>query len=90
MSDDFDAVTELQQIRELRRKRQIPRYWRGHSQLDAHIAKLLELHDNGASANDLRVWLEEKHKLSVNRSTVCRWLQKATAQRRAQAERHQQ
>lgn len=87
---DFNATAELQQIRELRCKRQMQRYYRGHSQLDAHIGKLLELHDAGASANDLRVWLKEKHELSVNRSTVCRWLQKATKQRRVQAERHQQ
>ncbi|MGP9591299.1 hypothetical protein [Halomonas sp. AOP42-B2-16] len=86
---EFNAEKELKKIRELRQRRRLPRYWRGHSQLDKHSAKLLALHDGGGSANDLRIWLEEQHKLSVNRSTVCRWLQKATAQRRAQAERHQ-
>lgn len=86
---DFDANAELKQIRELRQRRRLPRYWRGHSQLDKHSAKLLALHDSGGSANDLRIWLKEQHKLSVNRSTVCRWLQKATKQRLAQAERQQ-
>jgi hypothetical protein len=80
---DFDADKELQEIRALRKRRRIPFYWRGRSQLDKHSAKLLQLHDRGASANDLRVWLKETQRLSVDRSTVCRWLQKATAKRRA-------
>lgn len=82
MGDDFDPADELQKIRELRQQRQRRRYWRGRSQLDAHSAKLLALHDQGGSANDLRVWLKEHHKLRVDRSTICRWLQKATDKRR--------
>ncbi|MBE0401805.1 hypothetical protein EI168_17115 [Halomonas sp. FME1] len=79
---DFDAHKELERIHALRKRRQIPKYWRGRSQLDRHSGKLLEMHDLGASANDLRVWLKETQRLSVDRSTVCRWLQKATAKRR--------
>lgn len=89
MSKKFDAKSELQEIHQIRKKRRLPRYWRGRSQLDQHAAELLELNDQGASANDLRIWLQERKKLSVDRSTVCRWLQKANAQRRAQAERQQ-
>lgn len=81
MYDDFDPANELKKVRELRQKRQQLRYWRGRSQLDTHSAHLLALHDAGGSANDLRVWLQEHRKLKVDRSTVCRWLQKATALR---------
>lgn len=90
MGDNFDPADELQKIRELRQQRQRRRYWRGRSQLDAHSAKLLALHDQGGSANDLRVWLKEHHKLHVDRSTVCRWLQKTTTQRDKLAAQEQQ
>lgn len=78
---DFDPHTELQQIHERRQRRRLPRYWRGRSQLDHHAAELLQLHDAGASANDLREWLQVTHRLRVDRSTVTRWLQKALARR---------
>lgn len=81
MDDSFDPATELDEIRTLRRRRRLPRYWRGRSQLDPHTSQLLELHDRGASSNDLRTWLYERHNLRVDRSTVTRWLQKQLQQR---------
>lgn len=81
MTDDFDPHTALAQVRERRQRRRLPRYWRGRSQLDRHAAELLQLHDAGASANDLREWLQVTHRLRVDRSTVTRWLQKALARR---------
>lgn len=82
MTDNtFDPHAALQQIHERRQRRRLPRYWRGHSQLDRHAAELLQLHDAGASANDLREWLNATHRLRVDRSTVTRWRQKALAKR---------
>lgn len=74
MSSDFDAASELEKTRELRRRRRMPNYWPGRSQLDKYAGELLQLHDEGASSNDLRVWLAESRKLRVNRSTISRWL----------------
>lgn len=82
MTDNtFDPRTALQQIHEHRQRRRLPRYWRGHSQLDRHAAELLQLHDVGASSNDLREWLNTTHRLRVDRSTVTRWLQKTLSKR---------
>jgi len=81
MTDNFDPATELEQIRDLRRRRRLPRYWRGRSQLDKHASQLLALHDRGASSNDIRTWLKEKQRIQVDRSTVSRWLKKAIAKR---------
>jgi len=81
MDDSFDPAAELDEIRTLRRRRRLPRYWRGRSQLDRHAAELLQLHDAGASSNDLRAWLSERQNLLVDRSTVTRWLQKQLKQR---------
>lgn len=78
---DFDPAAELEKIREIRQSGRLPRYWRGRSQLDPHTGELLALHNSGASANDLRTWLQERQNLRVDRSTVARWLQKQLKQR---------
>ena len=71
--ENFDAVAELQRIKELR---QIKRYRK--SKLDRFRTEILALEAAGASSSDIALWLRE-HKLKADASTVGRYLSKQKA-----------
>jgi 1,6-anhydro-N-acetylmuramate kinase len=71
--EKFDAVAELQRIRELR---QVKRYRK--SKLDRFRTEILALDAAGASTSDIALWLRE-HKLKADASTVGRYLAKQKA-----------
>lgn len=72
----FDAVSELSEIRELRQRNRKKSFRRERSRLDKFTFELLELHRAGASSNDLQLYLKNRHRVRVDRSTISRWLQK--------------
>lgn len=79
---DFDPHAELEQLKETERIRRKRPYWRGRSQLDTHISKLLALYDAGATPANLRDWLARPpRRLVVHHSTVSRWLKKQLEKR---------
>lgn len=81
-NESFDPDAELEQIRETERIRRKRPYWRGRSQLDTHLSKLLALYDAGATPANLRDWLARPpRRISVHHSTVARWLKKQLEKR---------
>lgn len=72
---DFDASATLDAIRADRQVRRHRRTW-GRSRLTRHRAELVKLRQAGASYADLAHWLKREKRLTVDRSTVMRYLAK--------------
>ena len=74
---DFDAAAELAElIEKARLKRELKKPLHGSSRLDAYKARLLKLRAAGASLSKMQMWLKDKHGVTVDPSTISRWLKK--------------
>lgn len=71
----FDATQILESVRQDRDERRHRRTW-GKSKLARHRAELVKLKNAGASLGDLAHWLKTAKRLTVNRSTIARYLAK--------------
>lgn len=69
----FDAISELEEIKQSRKKIRRKRYTK--SRLDKFKFELLKLHKSGASLGDLHFFLR-KNRTKVALSTISRWLKK--------------
>ncbi|MDQ7005498.1 MAG: hypothetical protein Q9N67_11500 [Ghiorsea sp.] len=70
---DFDAVSELEEIKRKRKSFKQKRVKK--SKLDKLETQLLNLHKSGASLGDLQFFLRE-NRTKVAQSTIHRWLKK--------------
>ncbi len=73
VDETFDATTELQHIRAIRKIGQRKTYQR--SKLERFRSELVALHQSGGSLADLQAWLRIK-KTKADRSTISRYLKK--------------
>lgn len=64
----------LEQIREMRRD--VNRVHRKASKLDSVRMVIMELHEDGASSREITIYLDLEHDISVNHSTVCRFIKR--------------
>lgn len=72
---DFDAVAELEKIRELRKIQRRKKCFIANK-LDRHAFEILSLRRSGASLIDIQTFLRSQKKKVVHVSTICRWLKK--------------
>lgn len=81
MTHGLDAKATVARLKEeagIRRKKSA--YAQRRSLLDAYKSELLAMDAEGANGTDLQTWLKQTHKITVERSTVNRWLHKNRAQ----------
>ncbi len=76
MTDGFDAVAALGELRARDHELRFPRL--AVSQIDEYGYHVLRLCAQGATIGECHRMLHEEHGLRVNRATVSRWLRKHT------------
>lgn len=75
-SSDFDVESEVAKLKAQTKSIRAGTYKNRVSKLDIHSYELLRLYRSGATAAELKRWLNQKHHLSVAHSTILRWLEK--------------
>ncbi|MGD9153790.1 MAG: hypothetical protein PVG30_09130 [Gammaproteobacteria bacterium] len=70
----FDAVSELEKIRERRKLNRKKHYQK--SRLDKYRAELVKLRQNGASFPELALWLRLERHTKMSHTTIMRYLSK--------------
>lgn len=73
---EFDAAGEAARLRDKAQLRQRKRYTR--SKLDKWRPEILALHAEGATLEQIQIWLQEK-RLKAALSTISRWLKRQHA-----------
>jgi hypothetical protein len=75
MSEHFDALTIAARLKSESKIRRKPRtYAQRRSLLDAFKYELLQLDAANCNGSQLQLWLAEEKGITVERSTVNRWL----------------
>jgi len=69
-----DIAEQLKQIKKEKKVRADKKRARSRSRLEKYKGEILELKDQGASLEDMRLWLRKYKSVSVNRSTIHRKL----------------
>ncbi len=71
-NEPFDPIKELQEVKE-RREMQRRKLYR-KSKLEKYRAELVAMRNAGASYQDLAIWLKMKHRITIHRTSVDRFL----------------
>lgn len=79
MESQFNAAEELCKVREDRAARRRRSTW-GKSKLSKYQAELIQLRRAGAKYADLQFWLRQEKRVKVDRSSIMRFLKKASAE----------
>ena len=80
--DLFDAKAEMKEIAAYQKKARRGLFRR--SRLDPFRCEILALYREGARPEQIRIWIRRKKRVSVVHSTVCRWLRRNHAERKAE------
>jgi ribosomal protein L14E/L6E/L27E len=80
VTNKFDAVTVLAEVKEARSVRRKRTTW-GKSKLTKHLAELVKLKDAGASLRDLQHWLRNHKRIKIDASNISRFLKKIMAKK---------